>query len=67
MKNILIPQSEWDIANGDYIPEEPSYVKQHELAKREKKSEITGIYVALGFMAFAVMFFFMVLASKIKI
>lgn len=67
MKNILIPQSGWDIANGDYIPDEPNYVKQHELAKKERKREITGIYVTLGLMAFGVMFFFMLFASKIKI
>lgn len=59
--------SVWDISRGDYKPEEPSYVKQHELAKKARKRETTSLYFVVSAFAFAAMLLIISLAAKIKI
>ncbi|NUN08886.1 MAG: hypothetical protein HUU54_06900 [Ignavibacteriaceae bacterium] len=63
----IIAHSVWDYSSGDYKPEEPNYVKQHEMAKKARKREATSLYLMLSAVAFAAMFLIITLASRIKI
>jgi len=51
--------SGWNIKDGDYISDEPSYVKRHQLAKILKTKEVGTIYITLGAAAFIALILFL--------
>ncbi|NUN09689.1 MAG: hypothetical protein HUU54_10985 [Ignavibacteriaceae bacterium] len=64
---IITSGVEWNIQKGDYVSEDPGYVKRHELAKKDKRKEILGFYFTLSVIGLFTLIFIVNLAARIKI